>query len=795
MNYFSFIKKNHSEISGIYIVLSCISSFIFYLNNLSEVRYFLISQDNWFLTEGLMILPQLLMITGLIVGVFLGQKLIKNLTIIWFIACLVFQALTISDPLKYYAIASWFYLVLPLCITIYKFSKGFIKSNNVEDEHYLEWIWTANSFFISCQLTLCIQSLIVLNELPVSFTDSLSVTSKLSSLVCIPIALSVTALGLILCSSIKRKYGKLIFCAFVGSSASILFSIVTISGIIVIEKLTILHIIFSFVVTIPVVLAFLSALLDVNKASFGQSLRCFLAFISSRLFNKNKTLLSSIIVVLGLFSCHSLVGYLHHYYSWGSVTRILYNTIAIIFTWLLITLIRSDLQKKLITCGWGVSIISLAWFITFAPSNSSWQNYMKFDKNITSLKKVYFKFKPNQDKHLIDLRNLLDETQKIKWQDCPSIEVKMTNDNIDKPSVLYIIIDALRGQSYQEYTQNRNLGGLKFLKKNFVEYDNAWSTYNATAGSMPALLNGIKHPIWYKVSTEQADNVKNTTAVLAENHGYSMHNLADYMGFDKFWPHDSTHSNIPKGNGYGDPEVIFEYAYEQITKLNRKEMPFFVYSHIYNIHQPLLDRGCYSEKETGSHWMKSLYEDNIQHMDKELLKLLSSLKEDGVLDNTVIIVTSDHGEELNDFGGLYHGWQLNPYVMSVPLFVHYPKSLKGIPNNGTKVSYPCNLIDIAPTLADIMGSKIVSELPAGKSLLKLEELDRNRKFPLFNWQTRSAGIISFNPVIMEVIDFNGGELSTFSKNKGWFLTENLRTSEDVSLEINSEIQSIIKPWK
>ena len=75
---------------------------------------------------------------------------------------------------------------------------------------------------------------------------------------------------------------------------------------------------------------------------------------------------------------------LHHYYSWGSVTSILYNTIAIIFTWLLITLIRSDLQKKFITCGWGVSIISLAWFMTFEPSNSSWQNYMKFDKNITS---------------------------------------------------------------------------------------------------------------------------------------------------------------------------------------------------------------------------------------------------------------------------------------------------------------------------------------------------------------------------------------------------------------------------
>jgi len=40
-----------------------------------------------------------------------------------------------------------------------------------------------------------------------------------------------------------------------------------------------------------------------------------------------------------------------------------------------------------------------------------------------------------------------------------------------------------------------------------------------------------------------------------------------------------------------------------------------------------------------------------------------------------------------------------------------------------------------------------------------------------------------------------GLLSTFSKGKEWFISENIRSSDDVSKEINAEIKSIIKPWR
>ena len=207
-----------------------------------------------------------------------------------------------------------------------------------------------------------------------------------------------------------------------------------------------------------------------------------------------------------------------------------------------------------------------------------------------------------------------------------------------------------------------------------------------------------------------------------------------------------------------------------------------------------MKRGQNIESEERDHWMMKLYKDNVKYMDKQLHRFLVDLKTEKVLEETLIIITSDHGEELNDFGGLYHGWQINPYVMSVPLFVHYPKSLKKTPASGTRVDFPCNLIDITPTIAEVLGVKIKTTLPTGKSLLSLDSDDRNRKFPLLSWQTRYAGMISFDPLVMEVVELNEGQLSTYTKDGDWQISENTRSVDDVSSEINREIKFITSPW-
>src|SRR5262249_1981555 len=57
-------------------------------------------------------------------------------------------------------------------------------------------------------------------------------------------------------------------------------------------------------------------------------------------------------------------------------------------------------------------------------------------------------------------------------------------------------------------------------------------------------------------------------------------------------------------------------------------------------------------------WLRTLYDAEIRYWDSELEKLRAGLAELGVADNTVIVVTADHGEEFQDHGALLHGTHL-----------------------------------------------------------------------------------------------------------------------------------------
>jgi arylsulfatase A-like enzyme len=83
--------------------------------------------------------------------------------------------------------------------------------------------------------------------------------------------------------------------------------------------------------------------------------------------------------------------------------------------------------------------------------------------------------------------------------------------------------------------------------------------------------------------------------------------------------------------------------------------------------------------------------------DRELGALLRSLHENGLDESTVVVVLSDHGEELGDHGGFGHGRTLYDEVLRVPLVVRAP----GLAPR--HVSAPVTLADVAPTLLSLAG--------------------------------------------------------------------------------------------
>ncbi len=113
-------------------------------------------------------------------------------------------------------------------------------------------------------------------------------------------------------------------------------------------------------------------------------------------------------------------------------------------------------------------------------------------------------------------------------------------------------------------------------------------------------------------------------------------------------------------------------------------------------------------------YIKCMYEGEVKYVDYCLQNFFDSLRQMQLWDSSLIILTSDHGEEFWEHGGVQHGHSLYQELITVPFIVKLPDNK----NKGIVIDEKVRLIDLVPTIADIF--KINPPLPfGGKSLLPL----------------------------------------------------------------------------
>lgn len=99
------------------------------------------------------------------------------------------------------------------------------------------------------------------------------------------------------------------------------------------------------------------------------------------------------------------------------------------------------------------------------------------------------------------------------------------------------------------------------------------------------------------------------------------------------------------------------------------------------------------------------YDGEIAYMDHHVGRLLDGLREQGVLDDAIVIVTSDHGEEFFEHGKDGHGKSAYEEVLRVPFLVHWPGRIAP-----TLVEHPAGLVDVMPTLLALLGIETQAEM-------------------------------------------------------------------------------------
>lgn len=326
-------------------------------------------------------------------------------------------------------------------------------------------------------------------------------------------------------------------------------------------------------------------------------------------------------------------------------------------------------------------------------------------------------------------------------------------------NVILISVDTLRADHLSCYGYARETcPHIGTLAQEGVTFLNTYVSSPWTLPSHVSLLtslHGVHHQVYH--GDESMDPILVTLADVLRQHGLYCAAftgggfVSSIYGFSKGF---DTYSE-DAGNVFSQDsaEHLFRLVSEWLD--SHKDKGFFLFLHTYQPHNPYdcpypyktmfleeeakwrhLDlmnflggkQGIFkalSEEERQN--VIGLYDGEIRYTDEELIgPLIDKLKKIGIYDQTMIVFTSDHGEEFYDHQGWGHGHSVYDESLKVPLVIKFP----GNRFKGRKIQYFVSLVDIFPSILEELGIRLKELEMDGKSLFPVirGEEKRNRMF-------------------------------------------------------------------
>lgn len=143
------------------------------------------------------------------------------------------------------------------------------------------------------------------------------------------------------------------------------------------------------------------------------------------------------------------------------------------------------------------------------------------------------------------------------------------------------------------------------------------------------------------------------------------------------------------------------------------ERPFFAFLNLFDAHGPYrAPEAQLRQFATGGRERQvDRYDASIAWLDQVVADLLATLKSRGVLDNTIVVITSDHGEQFGEHGISGHANSLYLDLLHVPLIIRYPPAVPASRRVGTLVSLrdlPATILDLAGLSGSLPGTSLSS---------------------------------------------------------------------------------------
>ncbi|MGA1870652.1 MAG: sulfatase [bacterium] len=300
----------------------------------------------------------------------------------------------------------------------------------------------------------------------------------------------------------------------------------------------------------------------------------------------------------------------------------------------------------------------------------------------------------------------------------------------DGPNIMLIVMDTVRKDHLSCYGYSRETTPhLNELIRNSRVYYNAYSTSCWTSPAHASLFTGL-YTISHKTSQEywvMSDQLTTLAEVLSCE-GYETIGIVENPMLGKpynFHQGFSTYYETWKKDFWLLLSCMISEENSAFSLLKRslrqrdKNKPFFIFINLIEAHAPydssqqfynqflqdsilscesnrwqdyLLGRIQFSDAEL-TH-LKKLYDAEILYVDYYIGKIITELKKRNLWENTMFIVTSDHGENIGDHNLVDHVFCLYEPAVRIPLIIHDPQLIDG----PSKEYAPVQLTDIFPTL-------------------------------------------------------------------------------------------------
>jgi arylsulfatase A-like enzyme len=301
-------------------------------------------------------------------------------------------------------------------------------------------------------------------------------------------------------------------------------------------------------------------------------------------------------------------------------------------------------------------------------------------------------------------------------------------------NVVLLTIDTLRRDMLGSYNPSSTLTPfLDSITDRAMRFERNLSTGPYTQASFPGILTSSYYLEYGKQSHLPPSKVL-ISEVLKE-HGittaafHSNPYLSDFFGYNRGWNmfYDSMDDEVSDMYPFIDGEGInrkVEGWLKEYVKTGSYN-PFFLWVHYMGVHEPYIPDNKPLKKVDGSIDMtkeqmydlfktvilkrdvsnrntvgllKRLYSAKVLEADGHTKALYDLFEETNVLEQTIVIIGSDHGDEFGEHGGLSHDGKMYRELIEVPLMIYDPSM-----NGGEVFPHLTSNIDIAPTVCTLFG--------------------------------------------------------------------------------------------